>query len=224
MSLIMLSGDEKHEDAVEFQDVQSLSMSAPSAMQRAETALSNSTTICDDMPSPPLQNLQLGERVPDSLETLPGPSISDGAVVDLNQAPDCYNAKVTERMAWIMQMGMDVLLPQLSVEDRSIIEGKTDLVQLIIPLFQTWEESRRADRSAKKNRLSAAAVHDKLKGNFRKTELFDRFWSRKLTDEEDGARWKRFKEVVRTIIGQVTLIDRMLSAANMANVFLLGRR
>ena len=48
-------------------------------------------------------------------------------------------------MQWIMQMSMDALLPSLRPEQRKLIEGTTDLDQLIIPLFESWEVFRSQD-------------------------------------------------------------------------------
>lgn len=219
MALIMTPPSEVTASDLELEQTTDINVSATASAHRSQTVLSESTTVYEESYSPVVvtsvqstdeDSLEATERQP-----CPPPVEATRGVIP---APEEFNPEATRRMAWIMQTGMDILLPQLSQEDKQIIEGQTDLEQLVISLFQAWEQSRANDKQANKTRRMAAAVYEKLKGKARNTELFDRFWSRKLADEEDDGRWKKFKLLVRTITSQVNLIDRVLGGANMGNV------
>jgi len=185
-------------------------------VSRSESALSYSSTLCDEfLPSSQARVQSNGQRL---LEFVDIEYSSPDRLTGVIPTPIELNDTATERMAWIMQMVMDMLLPLLSTEDRAVIEGKQDLAGLIVPLFQSWEEFRTADKSAKKTRNTAREMYQKLKANFRKNEVFDSFWSRKLADEQDEVRWGGFKKAVRSMIEHMNLIDRVLSGTNMGNV------
>jgi hypothetical protein len=116
-----------------------------------------------------------------------------------------------------MQMSMDAILPSLRPEQRKLIEGRTDLNQLIIPLFESWEVFRSQDRGGNKSRKIAKSVYEKLQKSFTNNELFERFWARKLVAETDEAAWGKFKSTVSTLLSQVSSIDRILNGSNSCN-------
>ena len=216
MALIMTPPSEGTASDLELEQSADINVSAITTAHRSQTVLSDTTTVYEGSYSPVVViSVQSTDELGATEHPRP-PSVE--ATHDVIPEPEEFNPEATRRMAWIMQTGMDILLPQLSQEDKQIIEGQTDLEQLIISLFQAWEQSRANDKQANKPRRMAAAAYEKLKGKARNTELFDRFWSRKLADEEDDGRWKKFKLLVRTITSQVNLIDRILGGANMGNV------
>jgi hypothetical protein len=135
--------------------------------------------------------------------------------------PEQFNEQATQRMVWIMQICQDTLLPTLGPEQRKIIEGTTDLWQLLIPLLQSWEQLRATDGRKNKEQKLAKSVYDKVKSKFTNNEIFQRFWEQKLVTEQDEAGWRKFKGLVNGILQQVSLIDRILESAGMGNVISL---
>ena len=187
-------------------------------VQRTTTVMSDTSTHRGDVTTPLLRPTPriVIEQTPDVIRThsCPPSSPDDGVI----PVPDQFNEQATRRMEWIMQTSMDALLPTLRPEQRKLIEGTTDLRQLIVPLFQTWENFRSLDGQGNKTRKIARSVYEKMKSNFTNNELFERFWARKLVAEKDDAAWGRFKSVVTIILDQASAINKILNSMNMCNV------
>lgn len=188
------------------------------AVQRTTTDMSDTSTLRDDT-SPhllrPTPRIVI-ENTSDLVRSNSCPPLSpdDGVIPVLGQ----FNEQTTRRMEWIMQTSMDALLPTLRPEQRKLIEGTTDLRQLIVPLFQTWEAFRSSDDQGKKSRKLARSVYEKMKSSFTNNELFERFWANKLVAEKDGVAWERFKNVVSIVLNQASAINNILNSMNMCNV------
>jgi hypothetical protein len=193
-------------------------------VRRTTTVMSDTSTLRDDAslrllrPNPRI----VIERTPDliRMHSCSTASPDDGVI----PVPGQFNEQTTRRMEWIMQMSMDSLLPTLRPEQRKLIEGTTDLRQLIVPLFEMWETFRSTDERGNKTRKIAKSVYEKLKNNFTNNELFERFWARKLVAEKDNVAWGRFKSTVTTILNQASAIDNILNSMNMCNVSHITQR
>jgi hypothetical protein len=122
--------------------------------------------------------------------------------------PEEFNVQTMKRMAWIMNMAMDTLLPTLMPEQRKLIEGETDLRTLVVPLLQAWEDFRSTARS--RTRKTAKSIYEKVKKDYLNNEHFERFWARKSVSEQDEASWSKFKTLVTGLLQQASMIDRIL--------------
>lgn len=187
-------------------------------LQSTTTVMSDSSILRDTASSRLLRPTPriVIEMTPDLERTSSCSPISpDDGVVPV---PGQFNEQTIRRMQWIMQLSMDSLLPTLRPEQRKLIEGTTDLRQLIVPLFETWETFRSTDEKGNKTRKIAKSVYEKMRSNFTNSELFERFWARKLVAEKDDVAWGRFKGAVTTILNQASAIDNILNSMNMCNV------
>ena len=187
-------------------------------VKRTITVISDSSTLRGATPPPllrPTPHIVI-EKTPDLIRTHSCPPLSpDDGVIPV---PGQFNEQTTRRMEWIMQTSMDVLLPTLEPEQRTLIEGTTDLRQLIVPLFQTWETFRSLEGQGNKTRKIGRTVYDQIKTNFTNNELFERFWKGKLAAEKDNVAWGRFKSVVTIILDQASAVSNILNSMNMCSV------
>jgi hypothetical protein len=194
-------------------------LSPEQSIRRSESVLSNAPTYRDDIPTLQVHPPQvILEKSPELIRTHSCPPHTPEEALGVIPVPEQFNEQATRRMEWIMQMGMDTLLPTLRPEQRKIIEGTTDLWQLLIPLLQSWEHFRATDGRKTKAQKLAKSVYEKVKTNFTNNEIFDRFWQQKMVAEQDEAGWRRFKGLVSGMLQQVSLIDRILDSAGMGNV------
>ena len=189
-----------------------------SAVQRTTTVMSDTSTLRGDT-SPsllrPTPRIVI-ENTSDLVRSNSCPPLSpDDGVIPV---PGPFNEQTTRRMEWIMQTSMDALLPTLRPEQRKLIEGTTDLRQLIASLFESWEAFRSSDDQGNKNRKIARSVYEKMKSSFTNNELFERFWANKSVAEKDGVAWGRFKSVVSIVLNQASAINNILNSMNMCNV------
>jgi hypothetical protein len=221
MALTMVAVAETSANEIELQNIEpdELDIENP-AKQRSDTALSDTTTLLEDRSStsvvPSASQLTVAKPVElIRIHSSPPFTEDDSGVIPV---PEKFTAEATHRMAWIMETGMSILLPQLRPEERQILEGSSDLNDMICRLFQSWERFRNTDNGGTKSRRVAVAVHEMMKMKFSNHEVFDKFWSRKLASERDEAAWARFKKTVKTVLGQIDLIDRVLDSANMGHV------
>jgi hypothetical protein len=176
----------------------------PDSLSERGRVLSEVITLCDDVIIPVVV-----EKATDMSRT---PSISDdGAGIIVAEE---FNEDAIVRMAWILESAMGVIMPTLPPEQQKLIEGTTDLRQLIGPLFRKWEEFRSIEGRAKKNRKIAQVMYERVKRNFTNNEMFEGFWKRKVAEEKDAESYKKFEGVVRGVLGQVDTIDRVLSGMN----------
>lgn len=191
-------------------------------LDSSTTAMSDTSTPRDDT-SMPLLHLTpriVIKKAPDSIRTYSYPQLSPND--ETIPVPGEFNEQTTRRMEWIMQMSMDALLFTLQPEQRKLIECTTDLRQLIVPLFQTWETFRSLDGQGNKTRKIAKSVYDKMKTTVTNNEFFERFWARKLITEKDEAAWERFKSVVTISLDQASAVDNILNSMNMCKVSVPG--
>jgi hypothetical protein len=212
------------QDAGQRNEQQLTPSETTAVLQSTTTVMSDSSTLRDTASPrllPPTPRIVI-EKIPDLERTSSCSPISpDDGIVPV---PGQFNEQTTRRMEWIMQMSMDSLLPTLRPEQRKLIEGTTDLRQLIVPLFEMWETFRSTDERGNKTRKIAKSVYEKLKNNFTNNELFERFWARKLVAEKDNVAWGRFKSTVTTILNQASAIDNILNSMNMCNVSHITQR
>jgi hypothetical protein len=185
-------------------------------IRRSESVLSDTPTYRDDISTLAVPTPQITVENTGLTRTHSCPPAEEA--LGVIPVPELFNEQATQRMAWIMQMGMDALLPNLGPEQRKLIEGTTDLWQLLIPLLQSWEQFRATDGRKTKAQKLAKSVYDRVKTNFTNNEVFQRFWEQKLVTEQDEAGWRKFKGLVSGILQQVSLIDRILESAGMGNV------
>src|SRR5271170_2111532 len=188
--------------------------------RRSFTALSNTSTLQEPSPSrlalPRLDVASargqcLTDSCPSSPDDIPG----------IIAPPDQLNETAVRRMTWILQTSMESVLPTLRPEQRKVIEGTTDLTQLIGPLFQSWEQFRSVDAKAGKTRKLAKSMSEKMKSSFSINKLSERFWSRKLSAESEDASWGGFKNVVSGLLEQVIMVDKILNSLNNCLVHIL---
>jgi hypothetical protein len=181
--------------------------------RRSFTALSDTSTLQETSPPrPALPRLDvasargqcLTDSCPSSPDEIPG----------IIAAPEQLNETAVRRMTWILQTSMESVLPTLRPEQRKVIEGTTDLTQLIAPLLQSWEQFRSVDAKAGKSRKLAKSMSEKMKSTFSTNELSERFWSRKLSAESEDASWGGFKNLVSGLLEQVIMVDKILNSLN----------
>ena len=187
--------------------------------QRSFTSLSNTSTLQEMTPQRPvLPRLVVSSATSACLLTDSCPSSPGDEVPGIIARPEQMNEAAVRRMSWILQTSMESLLPTLRPEQRKVIEGTTDLTQLIVPLFQSWEQFRSTDARAGKTRKLAKSMSEKVKGSFSTSEFSEKFWSRKLSAEKEDASWRGFKDLVLGLLEQVILIDKVLNSLNNCHV------
>jgi hypothetical protein len=188
-------------------------------IQRNETSLSDTPTLRGDE-TPHLESLPtLSLKIPERARTLSAPpSFTSKEAWDVLPVPEELNEAATRRMAWIMTQAMDTILPALQPEQRSLIEGITDVRQLLVPLFQSWEEFRSGDNRKIEAAKTAKAMYKTEKKPYKSNQLFERFWSRKVVAEQDETSWRGFKTVVKGLLEQMSLIQNILDASMASSV------
>ena len=185
-----------------------------SAPQRSFTSLSDTSTLQETTPQRPVLPRLIVSSATSACLTDSCPSSPGDEVPGIIARPEQMNEAAVRRMSWILQTSMQSLLPTLRPEQRKVIEGTADLTQLIVPLFQSWEQFRSTDARAGKTRKLAKSMSEKMKGSFSTSEFSEKFWSRKLSAEKEDASWRGFKDVVLGLLEQVILIDKVLNSLN----------
>lgn len=180
--------------------------------ERSFTVLSDTPTLRDNDSAPPQIVVEKKQRSTTGIQDTPLFSEESSGVI----VPEEFNEQAIRRMEWIMQGAMDTLLPTLRPEQRKLIDGATDLRQLVIPLFNSWREFRSAEGRTGKSSKTAMSLVNKFRKIYTNNELFETFWRRKAAAENDEASWGGFETVVRNVLEQVGLIDRVIGG--MGNV------
>lgn len=135
--------------------------------------------------------------------------------------PEQMNEAAVRRMSWILQTAMEAILPSLPAEQRRVIQGTTDLKQLIVPMFQSWEQFRSTEGRAGKTKKLAKSMSEKMRASFSMSEVSEKFWSRKLSAEKEDVSWRGFKDLVMGLLEHVMLVDKVLNSLNNCMVHVL---
>ena len=137
----------------------------------------------------------------------PSPHIALG-----NSDVPAQDIDVGTRMSWILDSGMETVLSSLHPEHRILVKGTIDFQQLLVPLFERWEEFRGEDRHRIAMEESAKTIHPLLRNNFANNDEFEKFWTKKLVQQNDHLAWERFKVVV------LGLLEQLFTAQKIVNV------
>ena len=187
--------------------------------RRTFTALSDTSTVREVfLPSPILPRLEVNSA--SGLCRTNSCASSSDDIPGIVAIPEPNEASV-RRMRWILQTSMESVLATVSPEQRKVLEGTTDLTQLIVVLFQSWDQFRSIDVRAGKSRKFAKSMCEKMKSTLTMNELSESFWSRKQSIEREDASWRGFKKFVLGLLDQMVLIDKVLNSLNQCHVSVL---
>jgi hypothetical protein len=125
--------------------------------------------------------------------------------------PKLHHEVSASRMSWIMEVGMDAMLPYLHPEHRLVFTRRTeDIHHLLEPLLDAWEEFRSNDANINSTRELAKDVYQQLKISYRNDSGFNIFWRKKMDFELDDMEWQKFKNVTISLAKLLMQVDQIV--------------